>query len=163
MPADPLPVRPEALGPLLLRASEAECGDLYRQHLFDQYKLFVEMADRLSAWRMQTIIFFLGISTALLSILASLLKDHQITTSMAIPIVIALLLMCGLWWWIVRYRHLLSVKFEVILAMEASLPLAPYTEEWQALGGRKELRRHLPLSSVEKMVPLLFVLLYAAL
>ncbi len=41
MPADPLPVRPEALKPLLLRASEAEYGDLYRQHLFDPYKLTV--------------------------------------------------------------------------------------------------------------------------
>lgn len=114
MPADPLPVRPEALKPLLLRASEAEYGDLYRAFT-------------------------------------------------AIRIVIALLLMYGLWWWIVRYRHLNPVKFEVILAMEASLPLAPFTEEWQALGGRKELRRHLLLSSVEKMVPLLFVLLYDAL
>jgi len=41
VPADPLPVRPEALKVLLLRASEAEYGDLYRQHLFDQYKLAI--------------------------------------------------------------------------------------------------------------------------
>ncbi len=114
MPADPLPVWPEALKPLWLRASEAEYGDLYRAFT-------------------------------------------------AMPNVIALLLLCGLCWWIVCYRHLNPVRFEVILAIEARLPLAPYTEEWQALCGRKELRRHLPLSSVEKMVPLLFVLLYAAL
>ena len=41
VPADPLPGRPESLTPLLLLVSED--GDLYRQHLFDQYKLVVEM------------------------------------------------------------------------------------------------------------------------
>jgi hypothetical protein len=46
--ADPLASRPESLKPLLLRASEDGYGDLYRQHLFDQYRLVVEMADRLS-------------------------------------------------------------------------------------------------------------------
>jgi hypothetical protein len=41
--ADPLASRPESLKPLLLRASEDGYGDLYRQHLFDQYRLVVEM------------------------------------------------------------------------------------------------------------------------
>ena len=43
VPADPLPGRPESLKPLLLRVSEDGYGDLYRQHLFDQYRLAVEM------------------------------------------------------------------------------------------------------------------------
>jgi hypothetical protein len=142
----------------------ATSGALHCQHQFEQYKLAVEMADRISARRMQTNTFFLGINTALLSLLASLLKDQQITAATALPIVSALLLLCGFWWWIVRYyRQLNSVKFEVILAMEASLPFTPYTDEWQALGGGKDPRRYLPLSSVENMVPLLFGILYSAL
>jgi hypothetical protein len=162
--AQSLPESQEPAASVPTRPLPAVYGPLYCQHQFEQYKLAVEMADRISARRMQTNTFFLGINTALFSILASFLKDHQIIATTAIPLVIALLLLCGFWWWIVRYyRQLNSAKFEVILAMEASLPLAPYTDEWQALGGGKDLRRYLPLSRVENMVPLLFGLLYAAL
>lgn len=50
MPADPLPGRPESLKPLLLRVSEDGYGDLYRQHLFDQYRLVVEMGMEEQWW-----------------------------------------------------------------------------------------------------------------
>ena len=75
VPADPLPGRPESLKPLLLRVSEDGYGDLYRQHLFDQYRLAVEMAYRLSARRMQANTFFLAVNTGLLTVLANLVKD----------------------------------------------------------------------------------------
>ncbi|MBM5818188.1 MAG: hypothetical protein FJ083_16945, partial [Cyanobacteria bacterium K_Offshore_surface_m2_239] len=68
MSADPLAARPEALQPILLRASQGEYGDCYRQHLFDQYKLAVEMADRVSARRMQANTFFLAVNTGLLTV-----------------------------------------------------------------------------------------------
>jgi hypothetical protein len=60
--------------PLLLQVSEVEYGEAYRQHLFDQYKLAVEMADRVSARRMQANTFFLAVNTGLLTVFANLAK-----------------------------------------------------------------------------------------
>jgi hypothetical protein len=161
VPADPLLVRPEELKPLLLRASEAEYGDLYRQHLFDQYKLFVEMADRLSARRMQANSFFLAVNTGLLTVLANLVKDRIINgITGALPL-IAVLVLCYGWWRVVgSYRQLSSGKHAVILELETVLPAAPYTAEWVALGEGRDPSRYLPLTRVEHWVPRLFALLY---
>ena len=161
MPDAPLPVRPESLQPWLIQTSEAEYGDLYRQHLFDQYKLAVEMADRVSARRMQANTFFLTINTGLLTVFANLVKDKLITGfSGALPI-IALLVFCFVWWRIVRsYRQLNSGKYAVILEMEKLFPAAPYAAEWVALGKGKDAKRYLPLTHVENWVPRLFGSLY---
>ena len=161
MPADPLPERSESPQHLLQPASEAVYGDLYRQHLFDQYKLAVEMADRVSARRMQANTFFLAVNTGLLTVLASLVKDKTLAGfSGALPIA-ALVALCFVWWRIVRsYRQLNSCKYEVILAIEALLPLAPYAAEWEALGRGLDAKRYLPLTHVENWVPKLFGLLY---
>ena len=159
--ADPLPVRPESLKPLLLRASEDGYGDLYRQHLFDQYRLVVEMADRLSARRMQANTFFLAVNTGLLTVLANLVKDGLISgIAGALPL-IAMLVLCYGWWRIVgSYRQLSSGKHAVILALETLLPAAPYGAEWAVLGEGRDPRRYLPLTRVETWVPRLFALLY---
>lgn len=159
--ADPLASRPESLKPLLLRASEDGYGDLYRQHLFDQYRLVVEMADRLSARRMQANTFFLAVNTGLLTVLANLVKDGLISgIAGALPL-IAVLVLCYGWWRIVgSYRQLSSGKHAVILELETLLPAAPYAAEWAVLGEGRDPRRYLPLTRVETWVPRLFALLY---
>lgn len=159
--ADPLASRPESLKPLLLRALEDGYGDLYRQHLFDQYRLVVEMADRLSARRMQANTFFLAVNTGLLTVLANLVKDGLISgIAGALPL-IAVLVLCYGWWRIVgSYRQLSSGKHAVILALETLLPAAPYAAEWAVLGEGRDPRRYLPLTHVETWVPRLFALLY---
>jgi hypothetical protein len=137
--ADPWASRPQALQPVLLRASEGEYGDCNRQQLFDQYKLAVEMADRVSARRMQANTFFLAVNTGL----------------------IAVLVLCYGWWRIVgSYRQLSSGKHAVILEIETLLPAAPYAAEWAVLGEGRDPRRYLPLTRVETWVPRLFALLY---
>ena len=145
----------------LLRVAGAEYGDLYQQHLFDQYKLAVEMADRVSARRMQANTFFLAINTGLLTVFANLVKDEIITGFSGTLPIIALLVLCFVWWRIVRsYRQLNSGKYAVILEMVNLLPAAPYAAEWVALGEGKDPKRYLPLTHVENWVPRLFGVLY---
>ncbi len=145
----------------LFQRPKDEYGDLYCQHLFDQYKLAVEMADRVSARRMQANTFFLGVNTGLLTIFATLVKERILSGfSGALPI-LALVILCFVWWRIVRsYRQLNSGKFAVILELEKLLPVAPYAAEWIALGEGKDSRRYLPLTHVENWVPRLFGALY---
>jgi hypothetical protein len=159
--AQPLPQPPEQAAVSLLRASPADYGSLYAQHLFEQYKLAVEMADRVSARRMQANTFFLGVNTGLLTLFSALGKERMISgLSGALP-VLALLLLCFVWWRIVRsYRQSNSGKYQIILQLEALLPAAPYAAEWEALGKGRDPNLYLPLTRLENWVPALFGLLH---
>lgn len=158
------PPRRSSLPDDLLRANPETYGDHYCQHRFDQYKLAVDMADRVSARRMQANTFFLAVNTGLLTLFANLVKERILTGPFGVFPIVALLLLCVVWWQIVdSYRQLNADKFKVILAMEALLPLAPYNAEQTAAGQGEEDKRYRPLTRVESWVPGLFGLLYGLL
>jgi hypothetical protein len=144
------------------RQPKGTYGPEYEKHLFEQYKLYVEMADRISARRMLANSFFVGVHTALITAFTVLLKEGILQKSIVgyAPFV-AVLLLCFVWWRIViSYRQLNSGKFEVVHALEGRLPVAPYDAEWVALGSGKNPKLYRPLTHVEKWVPLCFALLY---
>ena len=144
------------------RQPKAAYGSEYEQHLFEQYKLYVEMADRISARRMLANSFFVGVHTALITAFAVLLKEGILRSSVIgyAPFV-AVVLLCFVWWRTVdAYRQLNSGKFKVIYALEQRLPVAPYEAEWVALGSGQDPKRYRPLTHIENWVPLCFGLLY---
>lgn len=148
----------------LLRRGTEEYGADYQQHFLDQYKLFVEMADRVSARRMQANTFFLGVNTGVLTIFAALAKDKILQGFFGALPIVALLILCFVWSRIVlSYRQLNSGKYKVVQEMERLLPAAPYAAEWVAMGEGHDPRLYLPLTHVEIWVPRLFGLLYVAL
>lgn len=146
----------------LKRQTRETYGQEYDKHLFEQYKLYVEMADRVSSRRMLSNSFFVGVHTALIAAFAVLLKERLLTPTLigTVPFE-SLLLLCFLWWRIVAsYRRLNSGKFKVIQEIEQLLPLAPYDAEWEVLGGGKDPKRYRPITQVENWVPLCFGVLY---
>ncbi len=56
-----------------------------------------------------------------------------------------------------------SGKFKVIHEIEEQLPMALYKHEWEILGGGKDKTKYWPISHIEKIVPLVFVLAYITL
>ena len=149
----------------LLRQVEEAYGAEYKKHLFEQYKLCVEMADRVSARRMLANSFFVGVHTALITAFTVLLKEQILSpTFIGMVPFVSVLLLCFVWWRLVySYRQLNSGKFKVIHAFEQLLPSAPYDAEWMALGEGREPKLYRPLTNVENWVPLCFALLYALL
>lgn len=146
----------------LERQSKGNYGLEYEKHLFEQYKLYVEMADRISARRMLANSFFVSVHTALITAFTVLLKEGILKRSIVgyAPF-IAVVLLCFVWWRIVlSYRQLNSGKFKVVHALEDRLPVAPYHAEWVALGSGKNPKLYRPLTHVENWVPLCFLLLY---
>ncbi len=126
----------------LLRQSRDTYGAEFENHLFDQYKLYVEMADRISSRRMLANSFFVGVHTTLTIAFTVLLKENLLQPTLLIFVpFIALVLLCYIWWRVVcSYRQLNTGKYKVILALEQMLPVAPYDAEWTALGeGKKTL------------------------
>jgi len=146
----------------LLRHNKEAYGTEFENHLLDQYKLYVEMADRVSARRMLANSFFLGVNTTLTIAFTVLVKEDILKPALLVfaPF-IALILLCYVWSRILRsYRKLNEGKYKVIRALEQMLPVAPYDAEWIALGEGKDSKLYQPLTSVEKWVPLCFGLLY---
>lgn len=146
----------------LLGTDKVKYGSEYEKHLFEQYKLYVEMADRISARRALANTFFIGVHTALITAFTVLLKEGILASSpMGYIPFLAVWVLCYVWWRIVKsYRQLNSGKFKVVHKMENMLPLAPYAAEWVALGEGKDRKLYLPLTHVENWVPVTFGFLY---
>lgn len=144
--------------------SEREYGEAFKQHLLEQYKLYVEMADRISTRRVQTNMFYISLLSGLLALLSivlgrNLFSDFQTITFMAVAILG--LALCALWNVNIRsYRQLNSAKFKIIHEMEQHLPFPCYDKEWEILGEGKESKAYLQLTRVEQYVPFVLAVPY---
>ena len=115
-------------------------GEKFNEHLLEQYKLYVEMADRVSERRMQTNKFYISLLSGLLAlfpILVSVGTSKQTVILIILPLLgIAL---CILWYInILSYRQLNSGKFKVIHEIEQYLPFPCYDKEWELLGEKRK-------------------------
>jgi hypothetical protein len=137
-----------------------EYGPLYRDHSLEIYKIYLEMADRISGRREKANAFFLTVNTALIALFArnTFIGNTTRPDSLQLLVPIAGGVLCYLWHRIVRsYRDLNSAKFKVIHAIERQLPLCPYDAEWESVGRGKNPQLYLPITHVEGIVPWLFL------
>jgi hypothetical protein len=137
--------------------------DKYQAAVLEQYRIFVEIADRVSARRGVANTFFLTLNTVVLTTLTVLWRDRPGNAAgyLVVPLC-ALLLQCGAWFWLLRsYRQLSAAKSLVIGALEERLPASPYWRaEWSALGEGRDLARYWPLTRLEQWIPVSFALVY---
>jgi hypothetical protein len=138
-------------------------GLTYEGTLLEQYKLYVEMADRISARRGLANSFFLTLNTGFVALFATFktVPKGPEALWLAIPLV-ALVGECFAWFYSVRsYRLLNGVKYRVVGALEERLPASPFWRaEWWALGEGHDRARYWPLSHIEQWIPILFALTY---
>jgi hypothetical protein len=136
---------------------------VYQAAILDQYKLYAEMADRISQRRGLTNTFFLTLNTAIFTLIGVLWKDkpHGDPWWLVFPL-LAVLGQCFAWFYLVRsYRLLNTAKYEVLGGLEERLPASPYWRaEWWVLGEGNDRRKYWPLSHIEKWIPILFGLVY---
>ncbi|MFJ8311669.1 MULTISPECIES: hypothetical protein [unclassified Streptomyces] len=138
----------------------------YHAAVFEQYKLCVEMADRVSARRNLANTFFLTLHSGLVAFLGAWLsQEHRGRLSVLLLLagLLVLLAMCTAWWFTLRsYRQLNEGKFRVIGALEERLPARAFRAgEWEALHRGEDWRVYLPLTRVERWVPVIFGATYA--
>ena len=129
------------------------------QVLFEQYKLAVEMADRVSGRRQATNAFFAPIVAAL-----TVTNGSEVVTDGPWSYLVSAVsvLICVLWWrLLVTYRALNGAKFKVIHELEEHLPARLFRAEeeyYTAPGGP----RHIALSKIESAIPLLLAVAHVA-
>uniref|UniRef100_UPI000A67BD48 RipA family octameric membrane protein n=1 Tax=Herbidospora mongoliensis TaxID=688067 RepID=UPI000A67BD48 len=130
--------------------------------VLEQYKIYVEMADRISARRGLANTFFLSLNTGIGAIAATGWKDIASNLWVLLFLLIVLEIQCLAWFWLVRsYRQLNGAKYVVIGALEERLPASPYWKgEWEALGRGAQPERYWPLTHVEQTIPRLFAITY---
>ena len=140
--------------------NEYEDKGKFKDHILEQYKLYVEMADRISARRAIANTFFLTINTLVVGAISAF--SDKFTSLSVIILCIAAVILCFVWMRLINsYRQLNSAKYKVIGELEKKLPSSPYwSAEWKALGEGKDPHKYRQLTGVEKWVPIIFMFLY---
>lgn len=139
-------------------------NELYQTHLLEQYKLYVEMADKISERRNLANVFFLTLHTTFIGAIGFAFEKIELIYPrilISFPI-IAVLTLCYVWWRLIKsYRQLNTAKYDVVGQMEKKLPASPYYKaEWKALGEGEDPKKYTPLTHVENNVPKIFGALY---
>ncbi len=136
-----------------------DSGKRYQAAILEQYKLYVDMADRISARRGLANTFYLTLNTTVFTVIGVFWKDRPNASAWVLlfPLVV-LLGQCFAWFWLMRsYRQLNTAKYIVVGALEERLPASPYWRaEWLALGEGKDRSKYVPLTHLEQWVPILF-------
>jgi cadmium resistance protein CadD (predicted permease) len=145
-----------------INQTKEQYGEDYQKNLFEQYKLCIEMADRISARRALANSFFMGLHTTLVTIFTILIKENILSKTLIgyIPF-IPIFLMCYVWYkLLISYQQLNTGKFKVILELENLMPVNPYNAEWKALGEGNDSKLYEPLTNLEKFIPIIFGVIY---
>jgi hypothetical protein len=131
-------------------------------HILEQYKIYVEMADRVSARRSQANAFYISIISGLIA-LFSLVPNKNVTSSPPLFLLFLVaflgLSLCFFWYINIQsYKQLNSLKFKVIHEIENHLPFSCYQREWEILKSleKEQPRSYIRLTSIEKNIPFLF-------
>ena len=147
----------------LLRVPRDEYGDAYQSHLLDQYRLYVETADRVSQRRTSANNHLLTVNVFLVTLygLAASPGDN-LAWKLVVPA--AGILTCWVWSVLIRhYRNLNTAKFAVIHELEERLPAALFDREWQIAKSKEQGGVYKPLTHIEQWVPWIFAVLYVVL
>jgi len=147
----------------LYSVQKEEYGGEYNSHVIEIYKLYLEMADRISSRRQSANSFFLSINTAIVAIVGYVQLGKRADEAIEFYWVVGLagVALCYTWYRLIRsYRGLNSGKFKVIHQIEKQLPLSPYDAEWEVIGRGKDSKLYLPFTRVETVVPWVFLALH---
>lgn len=146
-------------------AEELEASEGTAAARLEQYRLYVEMTDRISARRQTANSFFLALNSAIISLGGYAVVKQGTTVPDALIWLTSAsgVLLSGLWLrLILSYRDLNTRKFLVIHAMERTLPFRPYDAEWEAVGRGTNRLFYLPFTHIELWIPVAFMVLHIA-
>jgi hypothetical protein len=146
----------------LISRTVDQYGDKFQEHLLEQYKLYVESAERISERRLHSSNLLLAINSSLVAVFGITLSSfghHR--WNAAIPL--TGILVSVVWFRLIKsYKDLNTTKFEVIHELESYLPAALFKYEWHLCGSGKH-KKYRPVTHAEQLIPILFILFYTVL
>ncbi len=150
----------------LFSKNERDYGDNYKEHLFEQYQLYVESIEKTSDRRQHANNYFITINTALISLIGLSFQIEIFENLVFVRSIFALvgIIVCVVFWYLIRsYKQLNTGKFDVVHKIEEHLPLALYKYEWEVLGKGEDNKKYYPFSHIELIIPWVFGIIYGLL
>ena len=146
---------------VIRQTADAYGGSFYAD-LLEQYKLYVQSAENVSARRVISNRYLLTLNAALVALygLQSATFGQGYWTLLIPVIGISVSL---LWYLIIRsHADLNRIKFDVIHEFEQHLPAAMYEYEWE-LAKRGQGKTYRTVTTIEGWIPVLFAVLHVVL
>ncbi len=150
----------------LFSKNEKDYGVDYKEHLFEQYKIYIESIEKISDRRQHANNYFITINTALISLIGLSFQIKFFENLAGIKLVLAFvgIVVCVIFWYLIRsYKQLNTGKFDVVHKIEEHLPLALHKYEWEVLGKGEDNKKYYPFSHIELIIPWVFGIIYALL
>jgi hypothetical protein len=145
----------------LIKNARDVYGDRFQQDLFEQYKLYVDSAQKVSESRVSASNYLLTVNSLLLTVFGFVITQTPGRWLLAIPA--AGLLVSMAWYSMVRsYKDLNGAKFKVIHELEQQLPAALFAYEWYYCDHGRG-KKYRPITHIERWIPCVFAAMYVAL
>ncbi len=146
----------------LIHHTKKSYGSSFNADLLEQYKLYVQSAENVSARRVASSQYLLTLNAALVALYGfqstSLGQNYWTLLVPIIGILVSLL-----WHLIIKsHADLNRVKFNVIHEFEQHLPAAMYKYEWR-LAEEGQGKAYKAVTTIERWIPILFVALHVVL
>ena len=147
---------------VLFRCTKETYGDSFNADLLEQYKLYVQSAENVSARRVASSRYLLTLNVALVALYG--FQSSNIDPgwwTMLVPILG--FAVSVLWHRIIKsYSDLNTVKFKILHELEQRMPATLYAYEWRlAEEGKGKLYRS--VTDIERWIPLAFIALHLVL
>lgn len=136
----------------LINKESKEYGDKFNEHILEQWKTVVEMANCTSDRRINNNNFFILINTGLIAFM-SLEKSLTNIIIYIVGIVISVVWICS----IKSYKKMNKMKFKIINELEDLLPTSPHKYEWEIVNKNKKYKR---FTALEMWLPSIFIFVY---
>ena len=153
---------PDQKAKCLIHAAKETYGSSFGADLLEQYKLYVQSAENVSARRVASNRYLLGLNVALAALYG--LQSAGFGQSCWMLLIPAIgIPVSSLWFLIIRsHANLNRIKFKVIHELEQHLPAAMYSYEWH-LAGEGRGKTYRAVTTIERWIPILFALLHVVL
>ena len=146
----------------VVRCPREAYGDTFSAELLEQYKLYVNSAEKVSARRIASSRLFLALNAGLVA-LYGIQPVGFGQGWWVVPVALLGVIVCLLWHRIIEsHRDLNRVKFKLIHEFEQHLAAMPYTREWR-LAEQGKGRSYRAVTDVERWVPWAFLVLHVVL
>lgn len=134
----------------------------FNADLLEQYKLYVQSAENVSARRVASSRYLLTLNVALVALYRFQSSDLGSNWwALLVPLLGALV--SDLWRRIIKsHRDLNTIKFDIIHEIERQLPVAPFKHEW-GLAEQGRGKTYRSVTDIERWIPCVFLILHAVL
>lgn len=137
----------------LFNNSSKKYGSEFNEHILEQWKTCVEMANCNSERRLTSNNIFIAINAAIIA-LTSFTPDCKSIVMSIVGIVVSIIWIYS----IGSYKELNRVKYQIINELERILPASPYKYEWYLINKEGKYKR---FTKLENILPCIFIILYA--